>query len=326
MSPDRLGQSGLIFYGNGSAGMTTAYITHQDCCLHQMGSYHPESPERLQSIQAYLQNSGLLEKLKCLDAQPANVSQLQRVHPATYIANLARLQPQQGLASVDPDTSLCPQSIRAAELAAGAVVMAVDGVCSGQFDNAFCAVRPPGHHAERQTSMGFCLFNNVAVGVAHAQHQYRLQRVAILDFDVHHGNGTVDIFKDEPSVLLCSSFQHPFYPGRFTDIERPNIVNTPLVAGTNGEQFRRAIERDWLPALELHRPEIIFVSAGFDAHRDDPLGGLELLEEDYAWVTRLICDAAERYTKGRLVSVLEGGYDLDALAASVGAHIEVLLQ
>ncbi len=306
--------------------MATAYITHQDCCRHEMGSFHPESPERLKAIHAYLEKSGLTERLTHLQAEPATTRQLERIHPAKYVANLRVSQPQQGLTPIDPDTSLCPHSIRAAELAAGAVIQAVQGVCEETFDNAFCAVRPPGHHAERETSMGFCLFNNIAVGVAHAQTEFQLDRVAILDFDVHHGNGTVDIFKDEPSVLVCSSFQHPFYPGRYSDIERPNIINTPLAAGTDGDRFRRAVERDWLPALELHKPEMIFVSAGFDAHQDDPLGGLNLLEEDYTWVTGLICQAANRYSKGRLVSVLEGGYDLDALARSVGAHVEALLQ
>lgn len=306
--------------------MATAYITHQDCCRHEMGSFHPESPERLKAIHAYLKKSGLTDRLTHLQAEPATIRQLERIHPAKYVANLRLSQPRQGLTSIDPDTSLCPHSIRAAELAAGAVIQAVQGVCEETFENAFCAVRPPGHHAERETSMGFCLFNNIAVGVAHAQTEFQLDRVAILDFDVHHGNGTVDIFKDEPSVLVCSSFQHPFYPGRYSDIERRNIVNTPLVSGTGGDQFRQAIERDWLPALAQHKPKMIFVSAGFDAHRDDPLGGLNLLEEDYSWITGLIVDAANSYSKGRLVSVLEGGYELDALARSVGAHLEVLLQ
>lgn len=208
------------------------------------------------------------------------------------------------------------------------MVQAVDGVVAGDFERAFCAVRPPGHHAEYDLSMGFCLFNNVAVGVKHAQATYDIKRVAVLDFDVHHGNGTVDIFKDDPSVLVCSSFQHPFYPGRQVDIQRPNIVNTPLGAGTEGSEFRRAIERDWLPALERHRPELIFVSAGFDAHRDDPLGGLGLVESDYVWVTDLIVNAANSYctgenaqSAGRIISILEGGYNLDALALSVHAHV-----
>ena len=306
--------------------MVTAYITHQDCCLHDMGSYHPESPARLKAIQAYLEANGLLEQVKSVLAEPATTEQLTRAHPAAHVARIRALAPAQGLASIDPDTLVGPHSIRAAELAAGAIIQAVNGVCEKHFDNAFCAVRPPGHHAEYTTSMGFCLFNNVAVGVKHAQVQWGLRHIAVLDFDVHHGNGTVDIFKDDPSVMVCSSFQHPFYPGRYADLQRPNIVNTPLAAGTDGEQFRQAIERDWLPALARHQPEMIFVSAGFDAHRDDPLGGLNLLEEDYAWVTQLIVKAAQQYAGGKLVSILEGGYNLQALARSVHAHVAELVK
>lgn len=305
--------------------MATAYLTHDDCGLHEMGIYHPESPERLRAIQDYLEQTGLLASLQVLEAQPVQISAIELAHPAAHVARIRAAQPQQGYAAIDPDTMLCLHSIRAADLAAGAVVQAVDGVCSGRFENAFCAVRPPGHHAEYETSMGFCLFNNVAIGVKHAQKVYGIKRIAVLDFDVHHGNGTVDIFKNEPAVLVCSSFQHPFYPGRYTDIKRPNIINTPLAAGTDGDRFRQAIERDWLPALATQRPEMIFVSAGFDAHRDDPLGGLNLTEDDFRWVTRLIVDAAGEYAANRLVSVLEGGYDLDALALSVHAHINELL-
>ena len=306
--------------------MTTAYISHQDCCLHDMGSYHPESPARLEAIQAHMEASGLQQQLISIKAQLATTAQLERAHSAAHVARIRASAPAQGLASIDSDTSVCPHSIRAAELAAGAIVQAVNGVCEKHFDNAFCAVRPPGHHAEYTTSMGFCLFNNVAVGVKHAQVQWGLRHIAVLDFDVHHGNGTVDIFKDDPSVMVCSSFQHPFYPGRYADLQRPNIVNTPLAAGTDGEQFRQAIARDWLTALARHQPEMIFVSAGFDAHRDDPLGGLNLLEEDYAWVTQLIVKAAQQYAGGKLVSILEGGYNLQALARSVHAHVAELVK
>lgn len=305
--------------------MTTAYISHSDCCLHDMGSYHPESPARLRAIHAYLEESGLLNQVLSLSAQPVTTEQLERAHPASHVARIRAAVPGHGLTSIDPDTALCPYSVQAAELAAGALVQAVNGVCEETFNNAFCAVRPPGHHAEYATSMGFCLFNNIAVGVRHAQERWGLEKIAVLDFDVHHGNGTVDIFKDDPAVMVCSSFQHPFYPGRYADLQRPNIVNTPLAAGTNGAQFRQAIERDWLPALERHKPAMIFVSAGFDAHRDDPLGGLNLLEEDYTWVTRLILQAAKHYAGGKLVSTLEGGYDLHALARSAHAHIAALV-
>lgn len=301
--------------------MKTAYISHSHCCLHDMGSYHPESPERLRAIEGYLENTGLIEDVLQVRAQPAPIAALERAHPAQHVAWVRSQLPTEGLASIDPDTALCPHSIEAADLAAGAMVQAVDGVIAGDYGQAFCAVRPPGHHAEYDMSMGFCLFNNVAVGVKQAQAIHGLARIAVLDFDVHHGNGTVDIFKDDPSVLVCSSFQHPFYPGRKIDIQRSNIVYTPLQAGTGGSLFRKAIERDWLPALERQRPEMIFVSAGFDAHRDDPLGGLELVEDDYLWITGLIVNAANDYAGGKVVSILEGGYDLDALAHSVHAHI-----
>jgi len=202
---------------------------------------------------------------------------------------------------------------------------AVDAVLGNQVQRAFCASRPPGHHAQENASMGFCLFNNIALGARHAL-SMGLQRVAILDFDVHHGNGTVDIFKDQPEVLVCSSFQHPHYPHLLFDIERSNIVHTPLPAGTGSKEFRLALERDWLPALDRHRPELILVSAGFDAHRADPLGDLKLQEEDYRWVTELIVSKANEYSEGKIVSTLEGGYDLDALARSVGSHLAALLQ
>lgn len=306
--------------------MTTAFISHSDCALHDMGAYHPERPARLQAIQRQLQESGLVKQLLCLDATPATRAQITRVHPEAHVARIHALAPQEGRADIDADTSLCPHSLNAAYLAAGALVQGVDAVCKGAVSNAFCAVRPPGHHAESATSMGFCVFNNVAVGVRHAQQAWGLGRVAVLDFDVHHGNGTVEIFKDDPSVLVCSSFQHPFYPGRYSDVQRPNIVNTPLPAGTASDAFRAAILRDWTPALERHAPELIFISAGFDAHQDDPLGGLNLVEADYRWVTDWIVSQARHYCSGKIVSTLEGGYDLDALAKSVHAHLSALVE
>jgi acetoin utilization deacetylase AcuC-like enzyme len=204
------------------------------------------------------------------------------------------------------------------------VADAVTALLAGDDTRAFCAVRPPGHHAEAGMAMGFCFYNNVAVGAVTALEHADVDRVAILDFDVHHGNGTVDIFRDTPEVLVCSSFQHPFYPYRHTNLRRPNIVNTPLAAGCSSAAFRQAIERDWLPALAAHRPQLILVSAGFDAHQLDPLGELNLDEADYRWVTQLIVEAANTSARGRVVSTLEGGYNLDALARSVGAHLEVL--
>ena len=305
--------------------LKTAFISHDDCILHDMGGYHPESPIRLQAINKHIQATGLGQDLIVLDAKPVTFEQLVRAHPSAHVKRIQALAPTQGMVSIDPDTTLCPHSMRAADLAAGALVQAVDNIMAGSFQRAFCAVRPPGHHAEYSDSMGFCVYNNIAVGVRHALAQEGIERVAVLDFDVHHGNGTVDIFKDDPNVLVCSSFQHPFYPGRYTDIERDNIINTPLPSGTRGGTFRAALERDWLPALERHRPQMIFVSAGFDAHRDDPLGGLNLVEEDYTWVTDLIAHAANDYAQGRIVSVLEGGYDPKALANSVYAHVSRLM-
>lgn len=304
--------------------MTTGYYTHEHCARHVMGEWHPEAPARLRAIQAYLQASGLLSELDERDVIKASREALTRVHPEPYLAWLDRLLPTEGLAYADPDTALNAFTLEAAALASGAVVDAVQRVLAGELHNAFCAVRPPGHHAERAQAMGFCFYNNVAVGACEALAGRRVERVAIVDFDVHHGNGTVDIFKDDERVMVCSSFQHPFYPFRYYDIDRPNIVNTPLAQGTPGKLFRNRVEEDWLAALDRHRPQLILVSAGFDAHRRDPLGGLELEESDYRWVTELIADVAARHADGRIVSVLEGGYDLDALARSVGAHVEVL--
>ncbi len=304
--------------------MPTALISHDACIAHDMGDMHPESPQRLLAIRQRLADTGLADDLLMVRAKPAKRRHLLGAHPEGYIGQIETLAPKHGLLMVDPDTAMCPASLRAAKLAAGAVVQGTDLVYTGRADSAFCAVRPPGHHAEFRTSMGFCLFNNVAVGVHHAMQAHGAERVAVLDFDVHHCNGTIDIFKDEPGVLVCSSFQHPYYPFRYADIRRANIVNTPLAAGTRGAEFRKAVERDWLPAVERHRPQIIFVSAGFDAHRADPLADLLLDESDFRWVTALIVDLAERYAGGRIVATLEGGYDLEALASSVQSHLEVL--
>ncbi len=305
--------------------MTTLYISHRDCQLHEMGPGHPESPQRLQAIERRIEGSGLAARLQRQTAPTVDPGWLHQTHGRHYVAEIEALHPSRGLAWADPDTALNPHSLRASHLAAGAVVEAARQVLAGRADNAFCAVRPPGHHAEHDRAMGFCLFNNVAVGVDWALKQAGAERVAVLDFDVHHGNGTVDIFQDRPEVLVCSSFQFPFYPYRFQDVRRPNIVHSPLPAGTGSDEFRLALEQDWLPALRAHRPDIIFVSAGFDAHRDDPLAQLMLGDEDYRWVTELIVDAARRDAGGRIVSVLEGGYNLEALGRCVEQHLEGLL-
>jgi len=298
--------------------------SHQRFLDHEMQPGHPESPDRLRAVLRHLESSSLLQAMTMREPTPASAEALLRVHDADYLRDLAARRPSSGLAPVDPDTCMNPHTLDAAALAAGAVDDAVTAVLAGEDDRAFCAVRPPGHHAEAAAAMGFCFYNNVAVGAATALTHDSVARVAILDFDVHHGNGTVDIFKDRPEVLVCSSFQHPFYPGRYADIERPNIVNTPLPAGCGGDAFRAAVARAWLPALEGHRPDLMLVSAGFDAHRLDPLAEFGLTEDDYRWVTRLIVDAANEYARGRVVSTLEGGYDLVALAQSVAAHLEVL--
>ncbi len=303
--------------------MTTGYYFHEDCTRHDMGEGHPEAPSRLAAIQEYLKASGMLAELDQRLAESVSRTALRRAHPESYLAALDALHPEQGLNWADPDTALNPFTLQAAARASGAAVAAVAAVLSGELRNAFCAVRPPGHHAEHARAMGFCFYNNVAVA-AHEALAQGLERVAIVDFDVHHGNGSVDIFKDEPRVMVCSSFQHPFYPGRMHDVQRANIIHTPLEAGTRGVEFRNRVEADWLPALDTHRPQMILVSAGFDAHARDPLGELKLHEADFRWVTELIVDIAARHAAGRVVSVLEGGYELDALARSVDAHIQVL--
>ncbi|GGO84773.1 deacetylase [Marinobacterium nitratireducens] len=304
--------------------MTTAYISHQDCTLHNMGPEHPESPIRLAAIGRVLERTGLIQQLDRHEAVAATPEQIQLAHAKLHQARLIRMQPSEGVVYTDDDTALCPDSLHAATLAAGATILAANRVIGGSNENAFCAVRPPGHHAEYDLPMGFCFFNNVAIGALHALQQPGIGRVAILDFDVHHCNGTVDIFKDRPEVLVCSTFQHPYYPERYFDIRRDHIVNCPLPAFSAATLFRSALEERWLPALEAHKPDIIFISAGFDAHAEDPMADLQLSEEDYRWATSLIMDAARRYSKGRIVSVLEGGYNPVALAFSVQAHLEVL--
>lgn len=303
----------------------TALFTHLNCLEHDMGERHPERPARLAAVLMHLDETGLYSDLEVHEAPEAQRTDLARVHGEAFLDGLAELSPEEGLVRVDPDTAMSPGSLRAARTAAGAAVAGVELALSDADKRVFCAVRPPGHHAEVSQAMGFCFFNSIAVAAARALNDPGVDRVAILDFDVHHGNGTVAAFMDNPDVLVCSSFQFPFYPYRLQDVDRPNIVNTPLPAGTGGADFRKAVERDWLPALDDFKPELILVSAGFDGHADDPLAGLLLTEEDYAWVTGVITDAANRHADGRIVSMLEGGYHLRALSRSVAAHIEGLL-
>ena len=307
--------------------MRTALIHHAECDLHRMQPEHPESPERLRTVLERLRDSGLGgDMIEIEDAPPASADDIARVHPEDFVDALRHLEPASGLASVDGDTFMGPGTLQAATRATGCAIAAVDGVLEGRFEAAFCAVRPPGHHAESRLAMGFCFYNSIAIAARRALEVHGLDRVAILDFDVHHGNGTAEIFQDDPRVLLASSFQHPFYPGRMTDLDRHHLVFTRLAAGTRGDDFRRLVERDWSPALERHRPQLILVSAGFDAHRDDPLAQLQLRDEDFGWVSRFIADAARDYCSGRVVSLLEGGYDLRALAASTEQHVSALVE
>ncbi len=289
-----------------------------------MGSQHPESPARLTAIEDYLLATGILDHLVDVDAPPATREQLLRVHDPDYLDAIESSVPERGLVHLDPDTAMNPHSHHAALRAAGAVVKATDMVIGKEVENAFCCIRPPGHHAGRARAMGFCFFNNVAVGVAHALERHGLERVAIVDFDVHHGNGTEDIFRDEPRVIMVSTFQHPFYPYSGVEGRSERMVNIPLAAYSSGARFREAVGEFWIPALERFQPQMVFVSAGFDAHRDDDMAALNLVEGDYAWVTELLVGHADRFCEGRIVSTLEGGYELDALARSVAVHLRAL--
>ena len=307
--------------------MNTAYITHADCLRHDMGGGHPESPERLVAITRHMLRSGMIERVRSLEAPLAAPDDLKRVHHPDYVDLIFEHAPQNGLVQLDPDTAMNPYSMNAALRAAGAGLQAVDEVLAGRAGNAFCAVRPCGHHATRARSMGFCIFNNIAVAAAYALEQPGIERVAVIDFDVHHGNGTEDMFgrsQWQDRVLMASIFQHPFYPYSGTDAPAPNMVNVPLCQGSDGRAARRAIEASWLPALEAFAPQMILISAGFDAHRDDTLGGLALEEADYAWMTHRLMEVADRHGDGRVVSMLEGGYNLEALGRSVVAHVGAL--
>jgi acetoin utilization deacetylase AcuC-like enzyme len=304
--------------------MATAFIGHADCMKHDMGAYHPECPARLAAIDDQLISSGITGYLQHHQAPLATAEQLARVHPREYIEAIRAAAPQRGIVHLDPDTAMSPGTWDAARRAAGAAVLAIDLVVEGKAESAFCSVRPPGHHATRTRAMGFCIFNNVAVAALHALESHRLERVAIIDFDVHHGNGTEDIFADDERVLMVSTFQHPFYPYSGTDHPARNMVNVPLAAGTGSQGFREAVERHWLPALEDFAPQLVLFSAGFDAHVEDDMAMLRLVDQDYAWVTQQVKRVADRHAGGRIVSVLEGGYALSALGRSVVQHLRVL--
>jgi acetoin utilization deacetylase AcuC-like enzyme len=304
--------------------MATAFYSHSDCLLHEMGRGHPECPERLQAIEDQLIASRIAPLIMREVAPLADIDSLARVHTRAHVDYIRSRAPTEGYASIDPDTMMNPHTWQAALLAAGAAVAATTAVIEGRYDNAFCSVRPPGHHAEPARAMGFCFFNNVAIAARHALEVHGLARVAIVDFDVHHGNGTEAVFAGDERVLMCSFFQHPFYPFSGTDNQASNMLNLPIPARTKGDTVREAIAMSWLPRLDAFKPQMIFISAGFDAHREDDLGNMGLVEADYTWITEQIRRVAERHARGRIVSCLEGGYNLSALGRSVVAHVRAL--
>ena len=312
---------------------TTGYFTHNDCRKHEMGAGHPECPERLDAIDDRLLITGVGDALDRREAPLAALGDIELAHDRMLIAAIRGLGDQladdiraggPAHVQIDPDTSMNVHTWNAALRAAGAAIAATDSVIAGEMENAFCAVRPPGHHAEHAKAMGFCFFNNIAIAAKYALARHGLERVAIVDFDVHHGNGTEDIVRGDERILMVSFFQHPFYPYSGADHQAPNLVNLPVPAYTKGMDIRELIEQAWIPRLEAFKPEMIFISAGFDAHREDDLGQLGLVEQDYAWITERIKNVARRHAKGRIVSSLEGGYNLSALGRSVEAHIRVL--
>jgi len=310
----------------------TGYFFHSDCSKHDMGNGHPECPERLAAIDKRLRSQGVADQLDCREAPQAPIADLELAHGRMHIASLRGLT--EGLreevlaggplhAQIDPDTCINVHTWDAALRSAGAAIAATDAVMAGEMDNAFCAVRPPGHHACRDKAMGFCFFNNVAVAAHYALDRHGLKRVAIIDFDVHHGNGTEDIVSGDERILMASFFQHPFYPYSGLD-NASNMVNIPLPASTRGDVVRSIVEERWLPALRNFEPQLIIISAGFDAHREDDLGQMGLVEDDYVWITQRLKEIAKDYAQGRIVSCLEGGYNLSALGRSVVAHIKAL--
>jgi acetoin utilization deacetylase AcuC-like enzyme len=302
-----------------------AYLTHPDCLRHEMGAHHPECPERVAVIHRRLAESGLLDRMETLEAPLATREQLARAHDERHIAELEARAPESGYCQLDADTTMNPSSLAAALRAAGAAICATERVVQGQSLRAFCNIRPPGHHATRGTAMGFCLFNNIAIGLRHAVTTLGIERVALIDFDVHHGNGSEDILAGDPRVLMVSSFQRHLYPFSGERPLDPRFHNVALEAGSDGRAVRRAVVDQWLPALERFGPHMLFISAGFDAHRADPLGQLSWTEDDYAWLTGQLVRFADQHCAGRVVSVLEGGYDLPALARSAQAHVRALI-
>lgn len=303
--------------------MTTAYISHSDFLKHEMGSHHPECPERIQAIEDQLILSRVDSFLKRIEPPLATDAQVELVHSADHVEYVRAHSPETGYFMLDGDTIMNPATLTVSLRAAGAAIAGVDAVMKGEVENAFCAIRPPGHHAEPHRSMGFCVFNNIAIAARYAMSEYGIERVAIIDFDVHHGNGTEAAFYDDPRILMCSFFQHPFYPYSGLD-HSDNMVNMPMPASTKGDVVRKMITETWLPRLREFEPELILISAGFDAHREDDLGQMGLVEDDYVWMTQRLKEVANEYAGGRIVSCLEGGYNLSALGRSVVAHVKAL--
>lgn len=304
--------------------METLYITHPACHLHEMGVWHPESPHRLDAINDQLLASGLASYLHPQQARAATRDDILRVHTLQHLNYLHANLPQQGHFSIDPDTLMNPHTLEAAYHAAGAGLDAVDALLQGDKRQAFCAVRPPGHHATRSRAMGFCFFNNVAIAAAYAIEKYALTRVLIVDFDVHHGNGTEEIFAEDERILMCSFFQHPFFPGSYQQPPAKNMVNIPVEAYSKADQVLESFETHCMPRIAAFQPELVFFSAGFDAHSEDEMGQLNLLETDYATITRQVMQACAQSAHGRVISMLEGGYDLSSLGRSVVAHIRAM--
>jgi acetoin utilization deacetylase AcuC-like enzyme len=308
--------------------MTTLLLSHSACLNHLTPPGHPERPDRLRAIESALEAekfAGLIRE----QAPMADIEMVALAHPREYVEAIREASPREGMIGLDGDTSMSPGTLEAALRAAGGAVMAVDEVIAKKADNVFVATRPPGHHAETVRPMGFCIFNSVAVAARYAQKKHGLARVGIVDFDVHHGNGTQEIFWSDPTVMYCSTHQMPLYPGTGAKSERgdhDNVVNAPLRAGDGGEQFREAMETTILPRLEAFGPDLIIISAGFDAHIRDPLAGLNFTEGDFAWATKRLMELADKRSGGRVVSVLEGGYDLQGLAGSVSAHVMALMR
>ncbi len=305
--------------------MSTGYLTHPACLTHEMPNDHPDSPARLSAINDALIEARLMNYLEAYEAPEVTEEQLERAHSREYIAWVGAHVPDTGYFEVDADTQMNAHTFEAARHAAGAVVRAVDLVVTGELANAFCAVRPPGHHATRDRAMGFCFFNNIAIGACHALAAHGLERIAVIDFDAHQGNGTLDIIGRNPRVLFCSSYQHPFYPFSESVDGDDRVLDLPLPAGSRSSDFRSAVADSWLPRIDAFEPELILVSAGFDAHVRDHMASFALTEDDFAWLTQEIVDLAQSHAGGRVVSALEGGYDLAALGASVTAHVRVLL-